>query len=93
MSPSDFRASRVLPAAIREQQQSQQRRGEADTLAAVALSARPQMERAVLWSHDAQEHHIAGGQIRISRLSSQASGQQDGESGPWGDALNLHWKT
>lgn len=48
MSPSDFRASRVLPAAIREQQQSQQRRGEADTLAAVALSARPQMERAVL---------------------------------------------
>jgi len=43
-----FRAGRVLPAAICEQQQPQQRRGEAHPRTPLALSSWPQVERAVL---------------------------------------------
>lgn len=73
------RAYAVLPAAISEQQQSQQCRCKANTFAAITLSAWPQMEWALFRSDNAKEHHIAGGQIRIFGLSRQTSGQQDGE--------------
>lgn len=70
----------VLPTAIGEQQQqSQQCRRKANTFATITLSAWPQMEWALFRSDNAKEHHIAGGQIRIFGLPSQASGQQDGE--------------
>lgn len=79
ISLSVCRTDAVLPTTIGEQQQSQQCRRKANTFATITLSAWPQMERALLRSDNAEEHHIAGGQVRIFGLPSQASGQQDGE--------------